>query len=414
MKVVLVNSADLAGGAAIATYRLHRALRAARFDTTLMVQSRTSNDPSVSGPPGKLGRALALLRPSLDKLALRHYPNRSTTLFSPAAVPDTLARHVSTLNPDIVHLFWVAGGFLRIESLAKFGKPIVWTLHDMWPLTGGCHYDGECGEYRRSCGSCPVLGSSRARDLSSRILKRKIAAWSGVDITIVATSRWLADCARASAIFSNSRIETIPNCLDTDVFKPASKRAAQELFGLPADKNLILVSAFNVLSDPRKGFQHLIPALKRLSQTTLGESTELVVVGASEPDEPADIGLPIHYIERLGDDYSQTALYSAVDVLAAPSTQENLSNTVLESLSCATPVVAFDIGGMPDLIKHQENGYLAKAFEVSDLAEGLAWCLDGIDRKAALAENARQHVVENYTHDRVARAYGDLYESLKR
>jgi glycosyltransferase involved in cell wall biosynthesis len=412
MKIVLINTFDIAGGAAIATYRLHKGLRKVGMDSTLLVQTKKSDDFTVFGSQTRLERLFASVRPYLDAMINRIYRKRQRALFFAALVPDSLAKRIAMHDPDIVHLFWVAGGFLRIETLKKIKTPLVWTLHDMWPFTGGCHYDDECGRFRGSCGNCPVLGSERGRDLSHYVLKRKINSWDGLPIVVVATSHWLADMARASTVFKNKRIEVIPNGIDTGKYKPIDKTASRHAWGLPADKNLILFSAFSATTDKRKGNQFLVAALKAIAAEGWGDRTELVIVGASEPEHPVDLGMKVNYVGSLGDEISQVLLYSAVDVTVAPSMQENLSNTVMESLACGTPVVAFNIGGMPDLIDHKTTGYLAATFEVDDLAAGIKWVLDDMDRHRGLSLAARTSVLEKYTLEKVAGQYIDLYKSL--
>lgn len=412
MNLLLLNTYDNQGGAAIATYRLHRGLRAIGINSNLLVQVKDSDDSSVTGPLARSQKLIAFVRPYLDQAATHLYRGRNKVLFTPARLPERLACRVAAFNPDIVHLFWVSNGFLRIESLKKFKRPIVWTLHDMWPFTGGCHYDDECGRFRESCGNCPVLHSERERDLSRSVWERKRVSWEGVPIVVVATSHWIADMARSSSLFRDRRIEVIPNGLDTDRYKPIDKATARTVYNLPQDKNLVLFSAFSAISDKRKGNQFLVPALEKMARAGWGSRAELVIIGASRPENPPDLGMQVHYMGHLHDEISQVLLYSAADVLVAPSMQENLSNTVMESLACGTPVVAFNIGGMPDMIDHQINGYLAKPFESDDLAEGIMWVLENSGRRGLLAQRARQTVLERYALKTVADRYLALYQSL--
>lgn len=413
MKPLLVNSFDIKGGAAIATHRLHSALRGIGVDSTLRVQSKHSGERHVLAPESKLSKVMALLRPQVESLATRVYGGRPNAIYSPAILPNrSIAREADLIGADLVHLFWINAAFMRIEAIADFKQPIVWTLHDMWPFTGGCHYDDECGKFREACGACPVLQSNAEKDLSRHVLTRKQRAWQKLPMTIVGTSRWLAEMARESALFKDKRIEILPNPIDTVRYKPIDKRVAREAWSLPQDKKLILFSAFRATADKRKGNQFLIPAIERLAKTGLGRDIELLVIGAHAPEEEIDLGMKIHYMGYLNDEISQVLLYSAADLTVAPSMQENLSNTVMESLACGTPVVAFDIGGMPDLIDHQRSGFLAKPFEPEDLASGIAWVLADDDRYQALSRHARQEVERRYAMETVARQYLSLYEEL--
>lgn len=412
MNLIILNTFDNQGGAAIATYRLHRGLRSIGVNSCLMVQDKKTDDYTVIGPRNKWQSILAFFRPYLDGMSARGYRKRERNIFSPAWVPDKLACKVASLKPDVVHLFWVNSGFMKLETLRRFNSPIVWTLHDMWPFTGGCHYDNECGKFRQSCGKCPALGSDRDRDLSRRIWERKRKSWAGVPIVVVATSRWLADMARSSSLFRDQRIEVIPNGIDTDKFKPLDKQVARAAYGLPQDKHLVLFSSFGVTTDKRKGNQFLVQALEKMAVAGWGQTTELMIIGASAPENPPELGMKVHYMGRLHDEISQIVLYSAADVTVAPSMQENLSNTVMESLACGTPVVAFDIGGMPDMIAHQINGYLAKPFESDELAGGIMWVLENANRRDMLSQRARQTVAERYALKAVANRYLALYQSI--
>lgn len=414
IKPLMLNAYDNVGGAAIATYRLHRGLLSIGVDSRLLVLQKGSNDPTVITlePQSRLKNKIAAFYARRDEAVTRQCKAEGNRYFSPARCPDRLASKVAAADPDLVHLFWVNSGFLKIETLKRFKKPLIWTLHDMWPFTGGCHYDDECRRFRQSCGKCPILGSGSDHDLSRQIFERKRTAWRDVPITVVATSNWLADMARSSSLFKDQRIEVIPNGIDTGRYKPLDKHAARAAFGLPQDKHLVLFSAFSAITDKRKGNHLLVPALRRMAGSGWGERTELVVIGAGKPENPPDLGMKVHYMGDFHDEISQVLLYSAADVTVAPSMQENLSNTVMESLSCGTPVVAFDIGGMPDMIDHQDSGFLARPFESDDLAAGMMWVLEDKTRHDKLAEHSRKTAVERFDLKTVANLYLSLYRDM--
>lgn len=349
-----------------------------------------------------------------DERITRQLQANGAGLFSPARRPDQLASKINEFDPQLVHLSWVNSGFMQIESLKRFKKPIVWTLHDMWPFTGGCHYDNECGKYQKMCGGCPVLVSTDELDLSRLIWERKLESWKDVPIAVVAPSRWLATMARSSSLFKEQRIEIIPNGIDTSKYKPIDKGAAREAFNLPHGKKLLLFSAFNATTDRRKGNQFLEPALKKLTQQGWFDRIELLVVGTSPDENPPDLGLKVHYMGNMHDEVSLILLYSAADATVAPSMQENLSTVVMESLSCGTPVVAFNIGGMPDMVDHLESGYLAQPFSSDELAEGIKWVLESGSRHEMLSRCARKTVLDRFDLTSVALRYLSLYQTLIR
>jgi glycosyltransferase involved in cell wall biosynthesis len=281
----------------------------------------------------------------------------------------------------------------------------------MWAFTGGCHYSGACTRYEQTCGNCPQLRSNREFDLSRWTWKRKSKVWADLPLTIVTPSKWLADCVNASSLLHGFRIETIPNGLDMTVYQPHDKQFSRQLHHLPTDKRLILFGALGNLKNERKGSQFLRPALQKLSQMGLRD-VELVIVGAEASENAESFGLKTHYVGTLQDDASLSALYAAVDVFVAPSTQDNLPNTVVESLACGTPIVAFDIGGMPDIVDHHETGYLAQPYEADDLAAGIAWVLEDDERRQKLAVQARKVAEERFDIYRAARMYADLYQDI--
>lgn len=414
IKPLLLNSYDSHGGAAIATYRLHDGLRKIGVDSDMLVQHKFTTDSSVirSGKSAFCTSVVSPLRPYADRLPIGFYRKRKKRPFSTALVPDSIRAQISSCDPDVVHLFWINAGFVKIETLAKIGRPLVWTLHDMWPFTGGCHYDDECGGYKDRCGNCPQLMSRNVRDLSRWTWRRKSRAWNDLPMTIVATSNWMAECAKASSLFRDKRIEVLPNGIDEQKYKPLDKRIAREAFNLPQNKSLILLSAFSATDDPRKGFQFLAPMIGNLARNDWGDRIEFAILGAAETRSGFIEGIKTHYISHLQDEISQVLLYSAVDVLVAPSRQENLSNTVMESMSCGTPVVAFRIGGMTDLITHLSDGYLADPFEHDDLANGIRRVLQDPEHYSLLSGRARESAVRKYSILNVASEYRKIYEGL--
>lgn len=408
MKVLIVNTSDIEGGAARAAYRLHKALLTKGVDSQMLVQSKSSDDFTVLGPQTKFQKAMSKLRPTLDSIPVRRYPDRTKTLFSPSWVPFAgLVDKINALNPDVVHLHWIAGGMMRIEDLAKINAPIVWSLHDMWAFTGGCHYDEECASYQKQCGACPVLGSDKDKDLSRKVWLRKQACFARLpNMTIIGMSKWLAECAASSSLFKNNPVVNLPNPIDTQTFAPFEQTEARKLFNLPQDKKLVLFGAMGATSDPRKGFKELAQALSYLPA-----EYELVVFGSSEPQTPQGFKQKAHYLGHLHDDVSLRVLYSAADVMVVPSLQEAFGQTASESMACGTPVVAFGVTGLLDIVDHQINGYLAQPFNTQDLANGINWVLQH-QSPDKLADNARQKVLENFESSLVATKYIDLYREV--
>jgi len=409
MKILHVNTSDTHGGAARAAYRLHRALLNKNIDSKMLVQKKASDDHTVIAPTSKFEKGINLLRPTLDNLPLHQYKNRSQSLFSPAWLPfSQIPKKIAQINPDIVHLHWIAGAMMSIQDLAKIDKPIVWSLHDMWAFTGGEHIDEGQQHYLGRCGNSKVLKSNKDKDLSRTGWQRKQQVYAQIeDMTIVGLSDWMHQAAKSSSLLKYRNHIQLPNPIDTTAFAPFDKVEARRLFNLPIDKKIILFGAMNATSDPNKGFQHIFSALQAFSL----ENTELVIFGSRQPNIPLSFKQPVHYLGQLHDDVSLRVLYGAADVMVVPSLQENLSNAIMESLTCGTPVVAFDIGGNSDMIEHQKNGYLAQPFDTDDLAKGIEWLLNTPNYQQ-LCNNARDKVLTHFDSQVVAKRYIALYKEI--
>ena len=410
MKIVTVSAADRIGGAGIAAYRLHQGLRQAGLEAEMLVMRKTSADPSVHRLSSCLNRHRRMRRrlaaEGHRRQLARHPRQPGSGYWSLNRFSYPIASAINAYQADIVHLHWLGDNYLPIEQFAKIKPPIVWTLHDMWAFTGGCHSADDCQRYQTDCGHCPQLLHLAADDISARISRRKQQAWADISMTIVCPSQWLADCARQSRILKNKRIEVIANGIDASQFKPLDKRGARQAFNLPLDKKLILFGAVGGANDPRKGFAYLRGALQHLSEKS---DAEVVVFGAAQA-ESLDIRLPVHQIGYLSDAVSMRLLYSACDVFALPALQENLPNTLMESLVCGTPCVAFDNGGVGDLVQHKRNGYLARLKDSADLARGIQWALAQSLSPQAISQQA----LARYEIGRITQQYIRLYQSLER
>jgi glycosyltransferase involved in cell wall biosynthesis len=348
----------------------------------------------------------------LDTLPLRMYPRRRRVSWSVGWLWNNFRTRALRENPDLIHIHWVGQGFVPIKALAELKLPLVWTLHDMWAFTGGCHYSRDCQRYRQSCGACPELSSQRENDLTRWVWKQKKRHWKGIDLTIVTPSKWLSTCSQSSSLFRNRSTEVIPYGLDLNVYKPLERSLAREITNLNKDKKIILMSALAATEDPRKGFPDLVAAAEHLAQAGWGQKAELLVLGSSRPIHPPRIALPVNFAGILHDDVSLSLYYRAADAFVAPSSQDNLPNTVMEAMACGTPCAAFNIGGMTDMIEHQRTGYLARPFDTEDLARGLAWILEDATRAQQLSEAARGKVEAEFTLESVAQRYRDLYSRL--
>jgi len=410
MKILMLNTFDETGGAARSAVRLLKGIREHDIDAGLLVQFKTGNVKDVICNRNLLRKLVRRLKVYFGLLPVRRYPNKPENNFSPSLLPDNIPKEIARINPDIIHLHWLCAGFLRVETLPKLTKPLLWTLHDSWAFTGGCHVPFDCLRYRQSCGKCPVLGSSHEKDLSRSTWQRKEKAWRDLNLTVVAPSRWLAECARSSSLFQNVRVKVIPNGLDTGIFQPGDKEHSRNVLGLPQDRKIILFGAVWASTDPNKGFHLLMQALQELSQDP--SNLTAVVFGSDDFASIPDLGMPVVCLGRIDDDYTLAATYSAADVFVAPSMLENLPNTVMEAMACGTPCVAFHQGGVSDLVEHKASGYLAQAYDISDLAHGIAWTLEDKERHVKLAHRSRQKIKAEFSLEMMSDRYISLYREL--
>lgn len=278
----------------------------------------------------------------------------------------------------------------------------MWTLHDMWPFSGSDHY------------SDPQVNSSKSilKKRSDRwVFQRKLKHLQNIPITIVSPSNWLADQAKKSLIFKNQTVLTIHNGLDLQIYKPTVKQTAREILNLNPEKKYILFGALSATSDPRKGY-HLLHNAVENHLTLDPRDFELLVFGASKPSSNAFHKFNAHYLGKIHDDVTLALLYSAADVMLVPSTIDNLPNTAVESIACGTPVVAFNVGGLPDIIDHMQNGYLANPCEPQDLAKGIEWIFSSKERLMTLSCNARKKAESTFDICKVAKQYFHLYKKM--
>ena len=279
------------------------------------------------------------------------------------------------IHPDVVNLHWVCGHFISAADVAWLAKnfKVVWTLHDSWPFTGGCHVPQTCNKWKTGCEDCPLIGKRFGFDLAHYIFRRKAKYYAKFDFKVIGVSNWIADCARKSFLLRDKSVFVAHNTLNQAVFKPREQKSMRDILGLPRDKKLILFGAVNSTADANKGFDLLHAAIRQLVDKKMVGDFEIMVFGSDEPDNPPDFCTKVHYMGRFKDNLSLSILYDAADIMIVPSRSESFPNTVLESLNCATPVAAFRIGGIPDQIDHMVNGYLAEPYDSDDLAKGIAY-----------------------------------------
>lgn len=405
MKVLTLTGKDFFG-AGRAALRLHQGLSDIGIDAKMFVgDKRSADDTVVDIYSGKFSKGLIKLYRNLEDRSLKKYPNRHIGLFSAGKFGMNPLRAIQKFNPDIVHIHWINRGFMKLDYLAKIDVPVVISLHDMWTFTGGCHYDENCQKFKSECGQCLFLESDDLKDYSNSIYRRKREVYSKVNnLTVIGLSQWMANEAKNSALLEGKNVVNLPNGIDLDEFKPANTVDFKKEKGLSQDKTLVLFGAVGALDEPRKGFKFLKAALENLNH----DKYELIIIGGSKGFHID--GFTIHNVGNIDDDRLMINYLSAADVVVVPSIQENLSNMIIESMACETPVVAFDIGGNSDMVTHKKNGFLCELISTS-LVEGIEWCSMS-DNNDRMSRNARESVEERFDIKKVSKMYLELYSEI--
>ncbi len=407
LKILQLNHSDINGGAARAAYRIHHALRSSGIDSQMLVNVAASGDWTVQGPTTKWAKAIGRIRSQLAKPLRQLLRTGNPIIHSPAVLPSRWPERINTSDADVVHLHWVQGEMLSIADIGRIRKPIVWTLHDMWAFCGAEHlaWDNRwCDGYRRD--NRPPHESGF--DLNRHTWQRKRKHWRR-PLQVVCPSQWLADCVRASALMHEWPVAVVPNPIDPGRWQPIDQRLARQLMGLPQDCPLLLFGAMGGGNEPHKGIDLLLAALALLRSKPSLQSLQLVLFGQLAPQSPPKLGFPVHYTGHLHDDLSLRALYSAADAMVIPSRQDNLPNTGLEAHACGKPVVAFNTGGLADIVVDRVTGALAQPFEPESLAAAISWVLEDPTRRRALGAAARERAERLWSPARVARLYADEY-----
>jgi glycosyltransferase involved in cell wall biosynthesis len=420
MKISIVTT-YLYGGAGRAAQRLHLALLDAGQQSTIFATVGTGDDPTARvvsrerrrDPAARVAGYLSKRQNGkLTKRYLAKGGDPNEPLWTDRVLDyGSLSRALA--ESDLVNLHWVAGfvDSKTASTIANSVAPVVWTMHDMLPLTGGCHYDAGCGRYLQGCGCCPKLASTDRWDLTAQTWKKKRAAITTVSnrrLHIVAPSSWLADCARNSPIFAGKAVSLIPNSVDTETFVPRDKVAVRRALGIPAEAKAILLISHDINS-PRKGADQFVAAFSLLGSRS-ADNLVLLTVGAGIPN----LSLPMahRHLGEIRDDRRLSEIYSAADVFVLPSRQDNLPNTVIEAMACGAPVVGFAVGGVPDMLRSEETGILVPAGDVAGLRHAVDRVLNNQDLRNRMGVQSREFVLREYRPAVQASRYIHLFRDM--
>ncbi len=402
MKVLHLNYSDLNGGAAKAAYRLHSAQRKCGIDSYMLVTDKFGNDKSVF-QVDRITRIKIKLSGYLSRILLKRQKSCNSVQHSINILPTGVLKIINDLSPDIVNIHWVGLGMISFSEISKIKPKVVWTQHDMWSFSGCEHYSESNADTRYKEGYTKASRSNcdSGFDLNRLFYKIKEKKLRPFSFITCSPSKWLMECTSNSYLLSGHQNKLINNCVDHSFFKPVNACHAKDILGLNTSKKYICFGAMSSTSDPRKGYKYLIDALQTEEMQRFKSEYEIIVFGADSGDLKVETGFDVSYLGILKDEYSLVLAYNAADLFVAPSLQDNLPNTVVESLACGTPVVAFNIGGMPDLIRNGFSGFLCENMHYSDLSSTISYALTAsYDKKAIHLDSKEKRdesvVVKNY------------------
>lgn len=410
MRVLIINTSEQTGGAAMAANRLMEALNTHGVKAKMLVRDKVTDRITVVRIPHS---PLEKLRFVWERACIwmhNRFSKKNLWAMDIANTGYDVTQLPEFKEANIIHLHWVNQGFLSLNDIQRIlasGKHIVWTMHDMWPMTSICHHSADCMHFQEHCHDCFLLNAPGEKDLSYRIFERKKEMMTHGRVTFVGCSQWITNLAKQSALLKGQRIVSIPNAIHANIFHPAPQTSARQQYGLPADMKLLLFGSLKV-TDKNKGIDYLIEAIQQLVREGKAQNLGIVVVGTRTEEVSQLFSLPVYALPYISDEHKMATLYNAVDAFVTPSLHENLPNVIAEAMSCGVPCVGFHVGGIPEMITHQEDGYVAHYKDAKDFAQGIAYVLSE-EHHQRLSE-AAQKAAHRYREDSVALQYIKEYE----
>lgn len=412
MRVLIINTSERTGGAAVAAQRLCEALNDNGVKAKMMVREKETDDITVVGIKNGWKTQADFLWERWCVYYHLHFSRQHLWEIDIANTGADITKTREFREADVIHLAWINQGMLSIKTIRKIlrsKKAVVWTMHDLWPATALCHYARGCERFKSGCSHCPLLpGRGSRHDLSAKIWLRKVHALDHHNISFVGCSRWLTEQAKQSALLRGQQITSIPNPINNHLYKPADKIEARRRTGLPTDKKIILFVSQKV-TDQRKGLHYFKEALEKLANQHPEEKKHITIaILGGHAEEVGELPFETFPMGYVNDTLKLIQIYNAADVYVLPSLEDNLPNTIMEAMACGVPCVGFYVGGIPEMIDHEKNGYVAQIRNADDMARGIYWVLREADYKA-LSNNALHKVSTQYSRQTVAMKYIEVY-----
>lgn len=421
MRVLIVNTSENTGGAAVAANRLKEALNNNGIKAKMLVRDKESDDITVAQLNKSWHQKWDFLWERLVIYMRLHFKRDNLFLIDIANAGTDITKTREFKEADVIHLSWINQGMLSLKGIKKIlesHKPVVWTMHDLWPASSICHYPRNCHNFEKQCCNCPLLpGNGSCNDLSARIWKKKSKILERNSILFVTCSKWLADKAKKSGLLSGQKIISIPNPIDSRVFTKENRAEARLYAGLPEDKKLILFVSQRV-TDKRKGMDYFITAINKMVEEhpEMKDNCGIAILGGKAEELADKLPLPSYPLGYVSEEKKIASIYNSVNLFVLPSLEDNLPNTIMEAMACGVPCVGFNTGGIPEMIDHLKNGYVAEYKSSDDLAKGIRWVLSEADHQS-LSNEAMKKVNQCYSQYAVAMKYIEAYNqamALKR
>ena len=416
MRVLIINTSERIGGAAVAANRLMESLKNNGIKAKMLVRDKQTDQITVVGLKRNWLQVWKFMWERIVIWKANRFKKNNLFAVDIANTGTDITSLPEFQQADVIHLHWINQGMLSLKNIRKIlasGKPVVWTMHDMWPCTGICHHARECRNYEQECHHCPFLyGGGRRKDLSTRIFRKKKEVYSLTPITFVTCSHWLEQKANASALLSGQTVTSIPNPINTNLFKPRNEQEARIKCKLPQSGKLILFGSVKI-TDKRKGIDYLIESCNLLAEKhpEWKESLGVVVFGNQSQQLQALLPFKVYPLPYISNEHELVDIYNAVDLFVTPSLEENLPNMIMEAMACGVPCVGFNTGGIPEMIDHLHNGYVAQYKSAEDFANGIQWILTEPEYDE-ISEQAYRKALANYSEGIIAKKYTDLYNKI--
>lgn len=421
MRVLIVNTSENTGGAAVAANRLKEALNNNGIKAKMLVRDKESDDITVAQLNKSWHQKWDFLWERFVIYMRLHFKRDNLFLIDIANAGTDITKTREFKEADVIHLSWINQGMLSLKGIRKIlesHKPVVWTMHDLWPASSICHYARNCRNYEKQCGNCPLLpGNGSSNDLSARIWRKKRKILERNSILFVTCSRWLADKAKKSGLLSGQKVISIPNPIDSRAFTKENREEARLYAGLPEGKKLILFVSQRV-TDKRKGMDYFITAINKMVEAhpEMKDNCGIAILGGKAEELADKLPLPSYPLGYVSEEKKIASIYNSVDLFVLPSLEDNLPNTIMEAMACGVPCVGFNTGGIPEMIDHLKNGYVAEYKSSDDLARGIHWVVSEADHQS-LSNEAMKKVNQCYSQYAVAMKYIEAYNqamALKR